>query len=59
MSLRRPPTRIELKPDDIEEYEQVRPVSSVEFVLYTLVWQRRHLLSCVTESWDPLVLYFI
>lgn len=24
MSLRRPPTRIELKSDDIEEYEQVR-----------------------------------
>lgn len=33
MSLRRPPTRIELKSDDIEEYEQVRRASCVVAVV--------------------------
>ena len=34
MALRRPPTRIELKSDDIEEYDQVSPQSDecVSFV---------------------------
>ena len=29
MALRRPPTRIELKADDVEEYDKVRDIKNV------------------------------
>jgi hypothetical protein len=47
MALRRPPTRVELKTEDIEEYHQVRRVlTSFE---YEVVWtiQRTHFLCLI------------
>ena len=37
MALRRPPTRIELKADDVEEYDKVSKLSINGWVLYDAV----------------------